>query len=520
MDNIVNIPLLLTLDGKNSGHKQTVLSVSFHPTARLVATCGDDRSIKIWHLLFNSDGVMSATCVATLDKTNGGHRGYVYSVVFHPTEPILASCSEDTTVKLWSMNRDGTSVTCVETLEVPEISVLCVALHPTKPFLASGYKNATVKLWRRSPGVVDKSRSCVATLDETNGGHSQRVHSVAFSPTGLFLVTGSNDNTVKLWRLSYECDSDSMSATCVATLNEKNGGHSNWVLSVVFHPSAPLFASGSKDKTVKLWRMSDDEDIKVTCVATLDDSNDGPGHHDSVRCVAFHQATLFLASSSNDHTVKLWQLSPEGSSATCMATLDKNNGGHRDHVTCVAFHPSAPVLATSSQDKSAKLWWDYRQIYNQFILERNNRLKSSGAMGGTLIERLAGGYQQKFTNSDPQLKEFILNSKMRKSIDPTLVPPTLLHAHLNQVYDNPHSNSVSSLPCRRSHVQQHRLMESMCKKSESTSPQGAPQGAPQGGNGIRRSKRARTKVYRLKRKRATKKVFRLKKKRATKKVIV
>jgi hypothetical protein len=109
---------------------------------------------------------------------------------------------------------------------------------------------------------------------------------------------------------------------------------------------------------------------------------------------------------------------------------------------------------------------------------------------------------------------------MRKSIDPTLVPPTLLHAHLNQVYDNPHSNSVSSLPCRRSHVQQHRLMESMCKKSESTSPQGAPQGAPQGGNGIRRSKRARTKVYRLKRKRATKKVFRLKKKRATKKVIV
>lgn len=286
MDNVVNIPLLVTLDGKNSGHKKPVLSVSFHPTARLVATCGDDRSIKIWHLLFNSDGVMSATCVATLDKTNGGHRGYVYSVVFHPTEPVLASCSEDTTVKLWSMNRDGTSVTCVETLEVPDMSVLCVALHPTAPFLASGYKNATVKLWRRSPGVVDKSRSCVATLDETNGGHRGWVRSVAFHPTGLFLVTGSNDNTVKLWQLSY--DSDSMSATCVATLNESNGGHSDWVLSVVFHPSAPLFASGSKDKTVKLWRMSGDRDMKVTCVATLDESNGG--HRDSVRCVAFHQA--------------------------------------------------------------------------------------------------------------------------------------------------------------------------------------------------------------------------------------
>ena len=510
MDNVVNIPLLITLDKKNSGHKKTVLSVSFHPTARLVATCGDDRSIKIWHLLFNSDDVMSATCVATLDNTNGGHSGYVYSVVFHPTEPILASCSEDTTVKLWSMNRDGTSVTCVETLEVPDMSVLCVALHPTKPFLASGYKNATVKLWRRSPGVVDKSRSCVATLDATNGGHRGWVRSVAFHPTGLFLATGSNDNTVKLWQLSYECDS--MSATCVATLNESNGGHSDWVLSVVFHPSATLFASGSKDKTVKLWRMSDDEDMKVTCVATLDESNGG--HRDSVRCVAFHQATLFLASSSNDHTVKLWQLSPEGSSATCMATLDKNNGGHSNHVTCVAFHPSAPILATSSQDNSAKLWWDYRQIYNQF--KRDYYLKSSGAMGGTLIERLTGGYQQKFTNSYPQLKEFILNSNMRKSIDPTLVPPTLLHAHLNQIYDNPHSNSVSSLPCRRSYVQEHRLMESMRDNSEST----PPQGAPQGGNGTRRSKRARTKVYSLKRKRATKKVFRLKRKRGTKKVIV
>jgi WD40 repeat protein len=77
-------------------------------------------------------------------------------------------------------------------------------------------------------------------------GHSSYISSVAFHPTAPILATGSWDKTAKLWRLS----SDNSSATCVATLE----GHTDLVRFVVFHPTAPLLATGSSDKTAMLWR--------------------------------------------------------------------------------------------------------------------------------------------------------------------------------------------------------------------------------------------------------------------------
>jgi WD40 repeat protein len=178
-----------------------------------------------------------------------------------------------------------------------------------------------------------KSPSCVATLE----GHSMGVISVAFHATLPLLATGSWDKTAKLWRLS----SDNSSATCVATLQ----GHSDPITSVAFHAMAPLLATGSEDKTAKLWRLSSDNS-SATCVATLE------GHYNSVYSVVFHAMAPLLATGSCDKTAKLWRLSSDNSSATCVATL----AGHRKTVTSVAFHATAPLLATGSWDKTAKLW--------------------------------------------------------------------------------------------------------------------------------------------------------------------
>jgi WD40 repeat protein len=82
----------------------------------------------------------------------------------------------------------------------------------------------------------------VATLE----GHSRALFTVAFHPTAPLLATGSSDKTAMLWRLS----SDNSSATCVATLE----GHSASVHFVAFHPTAHVLATGSYDNTAKLWR--------------------------------------------------------------------------------------------------------------------------------------------------------------------------------------------------------------------------------------------------------------------------
>jgi WD40 repeat protein len=152
----------------------------------------------------HSFGNSSATCVATLE----GHSGGVQSMAFHPTAPLLATGSDDDTVRLWLLSCDNSSATCVATLAVHSNWVTSVAFHPTAPLLATGSDDKTVRLWLLS--CDNSSATCVATLAE----HSREVTSVAFHPTAPLLATGSEDRTVRLWLLS--CDNSS--ATCVATL--------------------------------------------------------------------------------------------------------------------------------------------------------------------------------------------------------------------------------------------------------------------------------------------------------------
>jgi WD40 repeat protein len=168
--------------------------------------------------------------------------------------------------------------------------------------------------FRNSPAT------CVATVE----GHSSFIKSLAFHPTAPLLATGSWDKTVRLWLLS--CDNSS--ATCVATLK----GHSGSVTSVAFHRTAQLLATGSVDGTVRLWLLSSDNS-SATCVATL------KGTSSSVTSVAFHPTAplLAMATGARDHTVKFWLLSSDNSSATCVATLE----GHSGSVTSVAFHRTA-----------------------------------------------------------------------------------------------------------------------------------------------------------------------------------
>ena len=302
------------------GHREAVASVAFHPfhpTGRLLATGSWDKTAKLWRLL--SEGLSS--CMATLK----GHSNGVNSVAFNSTGTILATGSWDTTAKLWRLSPDNSSATCIATLEGHTESVSSVAFNSME-FLATGSWDKTAKLWN--------TKGCVATLM----GHTDAVNSVAFHPTAaLILATGSWDKTAKLWRLLSEGLS-----SCMATLK----GHSNGVNSVAFNSTGTILATGSWDTTAKLWRLSPDNS-SATCIATLE------GHTHVVSSVAFN-STGFLATGSADRTVKLWN------TKGCMATLM----GHSKGVDSVAFHPTGTLLATGSSDNDAKLW-DIGELWNK-----------------------------------------------------------------------------------------------------------------------------------------------------------
>jgi WD40 repeat protein len=370
--------LITTLGWENDGHRSRVISVAFHPELPLLATGSDDNTAKLWR--FSADG-STTICVATMEGRHG-HTGAVTSVAFHSKLPLLATGSKDRTAKLWRFSANGLLVTCVATLEGKHGHrnwINSVAFHPTLPFLATGSDDMTAKLWSFNPlgsEATNMSATCVATL-EGEHGHRSYVYSVAFHPKLPLLATGSKDRTAKLWRFDLDgLARGDMSETCVATLGgwERPNGHRNSVTSVEFHPTLPLLASGSTDTTAKLWRFDPSgleiDNISTECVATLQTQSDP---ENIVTSVAFHPTLPILVIGSHDRTAKLWSYNPHGSekdnmSAKCVEILY----GHVGIVMSVAFHPTLPFLATGSLDYNAKLWCCKKLIstYNDFTLYR------------------------------------------------------------------------------------------------------------------------------------------------------
>ena len=215
--------------------------------------------------------------------------------------------------------------------------VWSVAFHPSLPLLVTVSGDRTAKLWR-----LDNPDGSVVTL-VANLENDMGISSVAFHPILPLLVTGYNNT--KLWHLDNPTGT---AATCVAIL--ENLIKYNRVMCVAFHPSLPLLATGSRDHSLQLWRLDKSDGSEVTFLATLME------HSDEVSSVAFHTRLPLMVTGSLDHTVKLWRLDPNSLIATCVATLNRENGGHSDQVTSVAFHPSLPLLATGSEDCTMKLW--------------------------------------------------------------------------------------------------------------------------------------------------------------------
>jgi len=184
----------------------------------------------------------------------------------------------------------------------------------------------------------------IAILKSTLAGHSKSVLSVAFHPTMPLLATGSEDRTAKLWRF----EPDGSTVTCVATLE----GNTNRVISVAFHPTATILATGGFREAAKLWRFSPDgsasNNMLATCVKTIEGDM-----YDGYRwIVAFHPTAPLFAISSGEISAKLWRFSPDGSTVTCVATLEMNL--HSQDISSFAFHATAPLLATGSYDMTAK----------------------------------------------------------------------------------------------------------------------------------------------------------------------
>ena len=116
-------------------------------------------------------------------------------------------------------------------------------------------------------------------------GHSDYVESVAITPDGKYIVSGSSDNTIKLW--------DIKSGEEIRTFK----GHSSWVILVTITQDGKYIVSGSLDNTIKLWDIKSGKEIRTF-----------EGHSDSVKSVAITPDGKYIVSGSSDETIKLWDI--------------------------------------------------------------------------------------------------------------------------------------------------------------------------------------------------------------------
>ncbi|XP_031770932.1 striatin-3 isoform X3 [Apis florea] len=331
---------------------------------------------------------MVATTKESLRKTWNAkytlrsHFDAVRALVFHPTDPVLITASDDHTLKLWNLHKTlpakksaSLDVEPLYTFRSHTGPVLCLAMCSTGNQCYSGGLDGMIHCWTLPSANIDPYDSYEpSVLSQTLKGHTNAVWGLSMYQLRSQLLSISADGTVKLWSPqskspllhTYVSEQDGIPSSVDFIRDESNklvvaydracvvfdtetgesvarleANETKGVNRVVAHPTLPLVVAAHEDRHIRFYDHRS---------ATL--AHAMVAHLDAVTSLAVDPHGLYLLSGSHDCSIRLWNMDNK----TCVQEITAHRKKFDESILDVAFHPSRPFIASAGADALAKVY--------------------------------------------------------------------------------------------------------------------------------------------------------------------
>ncbi|KAK3687894.1 coatomer WD associated region-domain-containing protein [Podospora appendiculata] len=240
----------------------------------------------------------------------------VKGIDFHPTEPWILTTLYSGHVYIWSYETQQ----IVKTFELTDVPVRAGRFIARKNWIVCGSDDFQIRV--HNYNTSEKITSFEA--------HPDYIRAIVVHPTQPFVLTASDDMTIKLWDWEKQWKN-------VRVFE----GNSHYVMSLAINPKdTNTFASACLDRTVKIWSLgSSTPNFQLEAHETK-----GVNHVEYYP----HSDKPYLLTTSDDRTVKIWDYTTK----SLIATLE----GHTNNVSFACYHPELPIIISGSEDGTIRIW--------------------------------------------------------------------------------------------------------------------------------------------------------------------